>query len=75
MRFQFFVFILTLFEAWAVYAAFPFGRDEDGIDQLVKRLLRDWHTPGMSIAIVDGENTWLKASHSHAIRVEQILCL
>jgi len=73
MHFQSVVFILTLLEAWAVNAAFPSSRDEDGIDRLVYRLLKDWHTPGMTIAIVDGENTWAKASPSHANGVTRLI--
>lgn len=30
-------------------------------DALVSNLLDEWHVPGMSIAIVDGERTFAKA--------------
>lgn len=64
MLFQYLVFIPTLLVVWTVNAAFPSPRERDGIDRLVKRLLKDWHTPGMAIAIIDGENTWMKVRPS-----------
>jgi len=70
MYFQHFVFVTTLLGWGAVNASFPLGCDEDGIDRLVKRFLEHWHTLGMTIAIIDGENTWAKASHFHAFIVE-----
>ena len=73
MRFiQHLLLVITWFGAWAVNAAFPSGRDEDGIERLVKRLLKDWHTPGMSIAIVNGDKTWAKASHFHTFRAARL---
>lgn len=29
-------------------------------ENLVAETLEKWHVPGMSIAVVDGENTWAK---------------
>lgn len=40
--------------------------NEDGpLDENFERIVRDqlglWHVPGVSVAVVDGENTWAKA--------------
>ena len=41
--------------------------DESGpldrkFDQLVKETLELWHVPGVSVAVVEGENTWAKVT-------------
>jgi hypothetical protein len=45
-------------------AAFPNERQKRSIDSTVQKALKDWHTPGLAIAIVNGENTWAKVSTS-----------
>lgn len=32
-------------------------------DELVKRTLEEWKVPGLSIAIVEGDQTWAKVGH------------
>lgn len=36
--------------------------DED-FEKLVKETLELWHVPGVSVAVVDGDNTWTKVPH------------
>jgi hypothetical protein len=31
--------------------------------QLVRRQLDEWHVPGISVAIVDGDDTWVEVSN------------
>jgi len=36
----------------------PFG---DGtLEEFIKNALREWKTPGLAVAIVDGNSTWVK---------------
>lgn len=40
----------------------PFSQD---FDEDVDRLLNDWHVPGLSIAVVDGNETFTKVCDFH----------
>lgn len=34
---------------------------DETFDALAKRLLEEWHVPGMSVAVIDGDQTFAKA--------------
>jgi hypothetical protein len=51
--------------------------DEDGLldknfEKLVEEMLQVWHVPGVSVAVVDGGNTWFKV---HPVYRSPILIL
>ena len=58
--------LLLLYEAAAsaaVQKPFFFGERtlfNHDFDQLVHRLLDQWHTPGLAVAVVDGNETYSK---------------
>ena len=38
---------------------------DERFETLVQETLNYWHVPGISIAVVDGDNTWAKAGVSY----------
>ena len=36
------------------------GPLNEEFDQLAKEAIEQWHVPGLSIAVVDGDQTWAK---------------
>lgn len=35
---------------------------DERFEKLVQETLNRWHVPGVSVAVVDGDNTWAKVS-------------
>jgi CubicO group peptidase (beta-lactamase class C family) len=41
------------------------GPLDANFDKLVDETLKDWHVPGISVAVVDGDSTWTKVHQVH----------
>ena len=63
--------LLLTYSALCVTFQIPLGKPEDSpftqdFNKLVAETLAHWHTPGLSIAVVDGDRTFSKVSSQMA---------